>query len=91
MGKSIFNRKQIKSAQAQYDWATVTSGIPEGSVLGQLLFIIVMNDLPDCVILAIIIVAVDRKIYREFKDQSDKKKTTSLQKKTTSLKKWSRD
>ena len=76
--------------QSQYDWATVTSGIPEGSVLGQLLFIIVMNDLPDCVISAIIIVAVDRKIYREFKDQSDKKNYKPT-KKTTSLKKWSRD
>ena len=47
--------------QSQSDWATVTSGIPQGSVLGPLLFIIFINDLPDCVKSAIKIFPDDTK------------------------------
>ena len=57
--------------QSQSDWATVTSGIPQGSVLGPLIFTIFINDLPDCVKSAIKTFADDTKIYRKIKDQSD--------------------
>ena len=81
-------RQRVLVNQFQSDWATVTSGIPQGSVPGPLLFIIFINDLPDCVKSAIKIFADDTKIYREIKDQSDIKQ---LQYDIDSLKKWSRD
>ena len=66
-------RQKVLVNQFQSDWATVTSCIPQGSVLGPLLFIIFINDLPDCVKSAMKIFVDDTKIYWEIKDESDKK------------------
>ncbi len=44
-------------------WADVTSGIPQGSVLGPILFILFINDLPQVVNCGIKIFADDTKIY----------------------------
>ena len=45
------------------DWRRVTSGIPQGSVLGPVLFLIFINDLPDQLDCFIKLFADDAKLY----------------------------
>ena len=45
-------------------WSVVTSGIPQGSVLGPVLFTLYVNDLPDAVTSTVQLFADDMKIYR---------------------------
>ena len=49
---------------AESDWAEVTSGIPQGSVLGPILFTIFINDMPGETICPIKLFADDAKLYQ---------------------------
>ena len=68
------------------EWLPVTSGKPQGSVLGPLLFLIHINDLPDNIISDVYMYADDTKLYREIKTIEDQK---NLQKDLDTLTKWS--
>ena len=63
----------------------VKSGIPQGSVLGPILFIIFINDLPDSITSSIKIFADDTKIFRAAKTTSDQ---DNLQTDLNNLFKW---
>ena len=71
-------------------WSPVTSGVPQESILGPLLFIIFINDLPDNVSYSTnsALYADDSKLYREVTSISD---CQSLQDDLTELEKWSMD
>ncbi len=83
----LTNRKQqVVVNNSKSEWTNVTSGIPQGSVLGPLLFVIFINDLPDSVISDIFLFADDTKIYRVIKSAEDQ---ANLQKDLDNLSEWS--
>eukprot|EP00112_Aurelia_sp_Birch-Aquarium-sp1_P009649 Seg2101.5 transcript_id=Seg2101.5/GoldUCD/mRNA.D3Y31 product="RNA-directed DNA polymerase from mobile element jockey" protein_id=Seg2101.5/GoldUCD/D3Y31 len=67
-------------------WEDVKSGIPQGSVLGPLLFLIFINDLPEAVQSTIYLFADDSKIWRTIKDKAD---SEILQQDLDKMQKWS--
>ena len=59
---------------AYYSWKEVTSGIPQGSVLGPVLFLVFINDLPDVIEVLIKLFADDAKIFALVSNQADNDK-----------------
>ena len=66
----------------------VTSGVPQGTVLGSLLFLLYVNDLPLCISSSIRLFADDCLLYRTINDSND---SLSLQNDLNALSKWERD
>ena len=52
-------------------WVDVLSGVPQGSVLGPLLFNMYVNDIPDIVDSPILLFADEIKIFRCIKSHED--------------------
>ena len=68
----LTNRKQRVCVRGSYSsWCNVTSGVPQGSVLGPILFIIYVNDLPEVVQSKLWMFADDTKIYRTISSNED--------------------
>ena len=55
-------------------YKSVLSGVPQGSVLGHILFLVYVNDLEEGVTGKILKFADDTKLFRKTKDIGDKKK-----------------
>ena len=68
----LVGRRQRVSVDGELSaWAWVLSGIPQGSVLGPVLFILYVNDLPDVVHSLVQMFADDTKLFREIGGETD--------------------
>jgi hypothetical protein len=79
-------RHKVVVNGASSEWAEVTSGIPQGSVLGPLLFVIYINDLPDALSSRAYLFADDTKIFRKIDVPEDEE---LLQRDLNQLTRWS--
>lgn len=70
------------------NWSDVTSGIPQGSVLGPILFVIFINDLPDAVDSVTRIFADDTKMYGRVVTEDDRE---CIQRDIERLSEWSEE
>ena len=80
--------KRVKLNGFYSDWVEVLSGIPQGTVLGPVLFIIYSNDLPDICqqFVEIYLFADNAKLYKHITSEDDH---VSLQMGLDVLQEWS--
>ena len=76
-----------KWSKIKSDWAPVLSGVPQGTVLGPLLFSLYINDISSDIESEIRLFADDCVCYREIKDEED---IVKLQRDIDRLGSWAR-
>ena len=80
-------RQRVCIRGAESAWTEVRSGIPQGTVLGPILFVIYINDLPDVISSYVFMYADDTKIFRVIGDDGD---AASLQRDLDAASAWCR-
>lgn len=81
-------KQQVVVEDEVSSWAEVLSGVPQGSVLGPILFICFVNDMPDVVHSGIQMFADDTKIFAKV---TSEKEHRQLQTDLEKLQNWSKD
>ena len=82
-----FRKQRVVVNGVKSDWAPVLSGVPQGTVLGPLLFSLYINDISSDIKSEIRLFADDLVCYREIKDEED---TIKLQRDIDRLGSWAR-
>ena len=85
----LSDRKMRIMVRGEYsEWVDVISGVPQGSVLGPILFLIYVNDIPETVNCSIKMFADDTKLFRTVKTIDD---CNILQNDLNTLSQWTKD
>ena len=80
-------RQRVVLNGTRSDWKDVTSGVPQGSILGPTMFVIYINDMPEMVSSTLKLFADDAKVYRRIRGEVD---VANLQGDLSSLEEWAR-
>ena len=72
----LWFRQRVVVNGVKSDWAPVLSGVPQGTVLGPLLFSLYINDISSDIESEIRLFADDCVCYREIKDEKDTNETS---------------
>ena len=83
-----YRKQRVVIGGEHSTWTQVMSGVPQGTVLGPLLFLTYINYLPNNIHSSIRLFADDCVLYREIKNEID---SQELQKDLNSLMKWEYD
>ena len=78
-------KQRVRVRRSYSQWTRVESGVPQGSVLGPILFILYINDLPDAIKSSCKIFADDTKLIKPVNNEDDAK---ALQQDLVSLQQW---
>ena len=78
-------RQRVVIGEFKSDWLEVLSGVPEGSCLGPLLFVLFINDMPNLLENVCKLFADDTKLIGTIKNTLDLK---SIQNDVDKLEKW---
>ena len=80
--------QQVAIGSSLSSMKRVTSGVPQGSVLGPTLFVLCVNELPSLVNSNMLMFADDAKLFRKIQDDTD---VQNLQEDIDMLENWSRE
>ena len=71
--KWLIDRRQRVVVDGEVsNWKAVLSGVPQGSVLGPILFLIYINDLDDDITSKVLKFVDDTKVFRKIKSDADR-------------------
>ena len=86
IGQFLTGRRQRVCVSGSFSgWIDVLSGVPQGSVIGPILFVCFINDLPEKISSLIYLYADDAKIFRRTGDDLDRR---ALQRDLEQLEQW---
>ena len=80
-------KQQVQVNGVNSSWSPVTSGVPQGSVLGPVLFVLYINDLPDRMNSSVYMYADDTKLFQAITCEGDR---STLQRDLNEAESWSK-